>query len=250
MKGIKKACMSNNRADIVSQLKREILSLEGLKFSAMGLPGDIGLGPIQAAFPNACFPVGAVHEFLSSGNENSAATAGFIAALLSGLMRNGGASLWISSSRTLFPPALKAFDIEPDKIIFIDLQKEKEVLWSMEEALKCDGLAAVVGEIREISFVTSRRLQLAVEQSQVTGFILRHDSLNLNTIASVSRWNITSLPSELEDLPGVGFPRWKVELLKIRNGKPGSWNMQWSGGRFEHISPSVISVPQEKRKTG
>jgi len=242
--------MNNNRADIISRLKREILSLEGLKFSAMGLQGDIGLGPIQAAFPNACFPVGAVHEFLSAGNENSAATAGFIAGLLSGLMRNGGASLWISSSRTLSPPALKAFDIEPDKIIFIDLQKEKEALWAMEEALKCDGLAAVVGEIREINFITSRRLQLAVEQSQVTGFILRHDSLNQNTIASVSRWNITPLPSELEDLPGVGFPRWKVELLKIRNGKPGSWNMQWSAGRFEHISPSVISVPQEKRKTG
>ena len=242
--------MNTNRADIISQLKKEILSLEGLKFSAIGNDGDLGLGPVQAAFPNGCFPVGAVHEFLSASHEHLASTTGFVAGLLSSLMRNGGTSLWISSSRTLFPPALKAFDIEPDKIIFIDLQKEKEVLWAMEEALKCDGLAAVVGEVREISFVTSRRLQLAVEQSQVTGFILRHDSLNVNTIASVSRWHITPLPSELEDLPGVGFPRWKVELLKIRNGKPGSWNMQWSAGRFEHISEPDISVPQEKRKTG
>lgn len=40
----------------------------------------------------------------------------------------------------------------------------------MEEALKCGGLAAVVGEVQDISFTASRRLQLAVEQSGVTGF--------------------------------------------------------------------------------
>jgi len=34
----------------------------------------------------------------------------------------------------------------------------------MEEALKCAGLAAVIGEVREMDFKQSRRLQLAVEQ--------------------------------------------------------------------------------------
>jgi protein ImuA len=244
--------MSPKRSDIISQLKREILSLGGLKCSAIGTDEDFRLGPIQAAFPNGCFPVGAVHEFLSEAVEDKAATTGFISCLLSALMRNGGASLWISCSRNIFPPALKAFDIEPDKIIFIDLLKEKEVLWTMEEALKCDGLAAVVGEIRDISFTSSRRLQLAVEQSHVTGFILRHPSHTLNTIASVSRWKITPLPSELEeDLPGVGFPRWNVELMKIRNGKPGSWKIQWAAGRFQHISPLVTVIAEEQnRKTG
>jgi len=244
--------MSFSRADIISQLKMEILPLQGLKFPAAGVNVEVDLGPLQASFPNSCFPVGAVHEFLSPGAEYAAATEGFIACLLGALMRNGGVSLWISSSRTVFPPALKAFDIEPDKIIFIDLQKEKDVLWTMEEALKCGGLAAVVGELSEISFTASRRLQLAVEQSQVTGFILRHHPKNLNTIASVSRWKICHLPSESEDdLPGVGFPRWNIELLKIRNGKPGTWKMEWSGGKFRHISPLVTSIPEEqKRKTG
>jgi protein ImuA len=37
-----------------------------------------------------------------------------------------------------------------------------------------EGLAAVVAEIQELSFMTSRRLQLATEQSGVTGFMLRH----------------------------------------------------------------------------
>src|SRR5450631_649056 len=98
----------------------------------------------------------------------------------------------------------------------------------MEEALKCEGLAAVAGEIPHIDFTASRRLQLAVEKSSVTGLLLRHRPRQLNTIACVARWQINPLPSELEDdLPGVGFPRWNVELLKVRNGKPGAWQMEW-----------------------
>jgi protein ImuA len=37
----------------------------------------------------------------------------------------------------------------------------------------------------------------------------------------------------LEDgLPGVGFPRWQVELLKVRNGNPGCWQVEWVAGSF------------------
>jgi protein ImuA len=243
--------MATTKADIIIQLQKDILLMQGFKLPSIGNK-NIGLGPVNAAFPNSTFPLGAVHEFISAGTEEMAATGGFVACILASLMRGRGVVVWISSSRTIFPPALKLFGIEPERIIFVDLQKEKDVLWAMEEALKCNGLAAVVGEKKEINFTESRRLQLAVEQSGVTGFILRHQPRNLNTIASVSRWKITPLPSESEyDLPGVGFPRWNVGLLKIRNGKPGVWQIEWSAGKFRHISPLVTSVLQEqKRKTG
>ena len=121
----------------------------------------------------------------------------------------------------------------------------------MEEALKCDSLSAVVGDMKELSFTNSRRLQLAVERSQVTGFILRNNPRNLNTTACVSRWKITPLPGEsAEDLPGVGFPRWNVELLKVRNGKPGSWQIEFAGGRFRLISKIAAIALEQQKKTG
>lgn len=221
------------KADIFAELQSDILRLQGFK-SANSPAVDLGLGTITDAFPNATFPLAAVHEFLSTRTEDSAATSGFIAGLLSPLMGGNGTSLWISSSRTLFPPALKSFGIQPDRFIFIDLQKEKDVLWAMDEALKCGALAAVVGEMKDISFTASRRLQLAVEQSQVTGFILRNNIRKLNTTACASRWKITQLPSELIDnLPGIGFPKWRVELLRIRNGKQGVWDFQWMNGKLQ-----------------
>jgi protein ImuA len=244
--------MPATKADIIARLQKDILPLQGFKPLANGIAMDTGLGPINHSFPNNSFPSGAIHEFLSDNTEDTAATGGFIAGILASFMHSGGVVLWISAARTLFPPALRSFGIEPDKIIFIDLQKDRDVLWAMEEALKCEGLAAVVGEMSDLNFTISRRLQLAVEKSRVTGFILRHRPRSLTTTACITRWKITSLPSaSADDMPGVGFPRWNVELLKIRNGKPGSWQVEWIAGKFRHIPQSVTAITLEwQKKTG
>ena len=244
--------MPSTKADIIAGLQKNILPLQGLKRLRTDNAAQIRLGPIDAAFPNGCFPLAAIHEFISEGAEYTAATDGFVACLVSALMVNGGVCVWISTSLTVFPPALKTFGIEPDKIIFIEIKNAQDTLWVIEEALKCDGLAAVVGELQELGFIESRRFQLAVEQSRVTGFIIRNHPRNLNSNACVSRWRISPLSSSSEgNLPGIGFPCLNIELLKIRNGKPGAWQMEWSYGRFQPVTPLVTLLQQEqKRKTG
>jgi protein ImuA len=238
-----------NRADLRMTLQADILRLQGFKSVNSSLL-DVGLGVLRNSFPNASFPLGCMHEFLLAKPEDAAATSGFVAGLLTSLMGNNGSLIWISAFRKLFPPALKSFGIEPDRLIFIDLQKEKDVLWAMDEALKCGSLTAVIGEMKEISFTSSRRLQLAAEQSQVTGFILRHNSRNPNPTACVSRWKITSLKSEpIDDLPGVGYSKWNVQLLRVKNGKPGAWEIQWMNGRFIPIY-KFTEIEERKKKTG
>ncbi|MBS1524947.1 MAG: Error-prone repair protein ImuA [Bacteroidetes bacterium] len=232
--------MPGTKQDIINKLRKDILLLEGFKPPSAGGVGSIDLGEIESAFPNGVFPVGAIHEMMCASPEHIAASSGFIAGILSPLMKRGGACLWISAGRKLFPPSLMAFNTEPDRMIFIDLQKEKDVLWVTEEALKCEGLAAVIAELQDMSFAESRRLQLAVENSRVTGFILRCDPRKAGTSTCVARWQISSVPSQAEyGLPGVGYPRWQVDLLKVRNGSPGSWQVEWSDGHF---------VPLEEEK--
>src|SRR5690349_6139481 len=118
--------MINTKANIIAQLQKEILPLQGYKPVADGDCIDAGLGAVKYAFPNASFPLGAVHEFFCSGAEAASASSGFIAGILSSLMVKGGASLWISPHRIIYPPALKAFGIEPEKIIFINVANVKE----------------------------------------------------------------------------------------------------------------------------
>jgi len=240
--------MSNQKADIIAQLKRDILPLQGFRTSLKAIELDRALGPITSAFPNSTFPLGAIHEFISTSSEDSAASSGFLSGIVSNLMVAGRVLIWISSSRTIFPPALKKFGIDPGRIMFIDLSKEKDVLWAMEESLKCEGLAAVVGEMKELNFTSSRRLQLAVEKSRVTGFVLRRNPRSLNTTACVTRWKISALSSGSEDdLPGIGFPRWNVELLKVRNGVPGKWEVEWRNGNLNHYY-KLASIREELRK--
>ncbi len=236
-----------NRAseDVITSLKKNILPLEGFKSLSSDNDLNIGFNPIERSFPNAKFPIGNIHEFLNASIEDISATQGFVTGLLGKLMHLGGACIWISTSRNLFPSALKFFGIEADNIIFVDLKNERDVLYAMHEALKCEKLISVVGEINNINFKESRKLQLAVEQSRVTGFIIRNQSRFISTIACIARWRVTSLPSELDDgMPGVGFPRWNVELLKVRNGKPGSWKIEWSEHSFNEIEENIISIPQ------
>jgi protein ImuA len=225
--------VSADKAHIIPKLQQEILALQGYRLPGI-MESQIMLGPIQDAFPNRSFPLGAIHEFLFSNWEDGAATCGFITALLKPVMTNGGIIFWVGQKRTLFPPALESFGICPDKIVFVDVTNEKHVIWSVEEALKCPALSAVIGELHGISFTASRRLQLAVEQSEVTGFLLCNSPRPPAATACVSRWRITSLPGHVsENLPGVGFPQWRVELLRIRNGRPGVWDIRLSAGKFE-----------------
>lgn len=236
------------KTNIISELQQDICRLQGFN-DLHNHTLDIGLGPIKAAFPNGSFPLGALHEFITEATETAAASLGFISGILTTLIQDSGTIVWISATRTLFPPALKNFGIQPDRFIFIDLKKEKDVIWATEEALKCNALSAVVGEIQNLDFKTSRRLQLCVERSAVTGFILRNQLNKLNPTACVSRWKITSLQSEsIDDLPGLGFPMWRVELIRMRNGKTGVWDIQWTEGRFitKHKVPRPIHEPQKK----
>jgi len=243
--------MLAQKADIIFQLQKEILQLQGFKHNASDDIIRPVLGPIDSAFPNGVFPLASIHEFLTKDPEDTAATSGFISCLLSSLMSKGGVTAWIGPSQEIFPAALKFFNVEPDKVIFINTKKQGELLWLVEEALKCEGLAAVIGEIPEITLTASRRLQLAVEKSGVTGFLIRNDSRKINVNACTARWKISSYPSIVKDnIPGIGFPAWKVELLKIRNGKPGTWQMQWAYDTLHSISDPIILSSTEQRKTG
>jgi protein ImuA len=237
--------------DIIEQLQKEVLSLQKFRKTSGCQIASTGLGHLELAFPNQTFPIGAVHEFISNTKEDAAATNGFMSGLFNSLLQNDKIGVWVSARRTIFPPALKVFGIEPEQIVFIDLMRPKDVLWAIEEALKCNAVSVVIGELSELSFTESRRLQLAVEQSRVTGFLHRYNPRSENITACVTRWRIKPLASETDGIPGVGSPRWNVQLLKVRNGKPGNWDIEWSTRGFRHINEQAISISKiQKIKTG
>lgn len=244
---------ADSKQEIVKQLRQQLLRMQDN--GTDGSPGcRMGLGAIEHTFPNGIFPTASIHEFVTANAEEAAASSGFVSGLLARMMDNGGTCLWIGTSPHFspFPPALAAFGIAPDRIIFVEVKRARDILWVMGEALKCKALVAAVAELPTMDFAQSQRLQLAVEKSRVTGFVLRSKPTGLGNTACAARWHIRPLPSVLAaEMPGVGFPRWEVELLKVRNGNPGRWEVEWSEGRFTLSEPEkAIAWPATRKRIG
>ena len=223
----------------------------GLKTPPRELYRNEGLACMNDHFPNGHFPTASVHELLCPAPESMAASLGFVAALNTILFSPEAVIAWIGSDAALFPPALTAFNLKPQNIICIYPSNIRERTWVIEEALKCKGLNAVIAELKGFDFTQSRRFQLAVEESGVTGFLLNSTQGAPGNNACVGRWRINSLASENNDgLPGVGFPAWQVELDKIRNGRKGTWQIFWKNGLLQTIYDSAATLLEEPKKMG
>ena len=115
-------------------------------------------------------PRGALHEIAGAGGETEFAGAPtlFIAGLAARLK---GPVLWVVQRRDLFAPSLGGVGLHPDRVIYAEAFRPEVVLQTMEEGLRCSGLAAVVGELNgKLGLTASRRLHLAAETSGVTAF--------------------------------------------------------------------------------
>jgi protein ImuA len=211
----------------VRRIERPTVAIHGV------LP--FGVTVIDRVLPDGGLARGALHEILGAGGdeEDGALAAAFAAGIL-GRLAGDGTVLWCLPRPDLYGHGLAAHGLDPAHIVLVRAPRDGEILWAMEEGLRAPGIAAVVGEVGTLAAVASRRLQLAAERSGITAFLLRRwrDSgqaareRNLPN-AAVTRWRIAALPSQpLRGEPGVGRPRWRVELLRCRGGEPACWEVE------------------------
>lgn len=180
-----------------------------------------GVPALDARLPGGGLLVGALHEVAggAEGALHGAAAARFAAGILA---RAQGQVLWCRRQADLFAPSLAQAGLTPDRVIFADAGDEAGVLASMEEGLRWPGLAGVVGEVSKLSMTASRRLQLAAEKSGQLAIAIRRwrrvaDAADLGQpTAATTRWRVSALPSSPLPVPGVGRPRWFLELLRCR----------------------------------
>lgn len=226
------------RADpaLLESLRRRIRGLEGAFCQGAG-GGVLGLGApaLDDALPWGGLPRAALHEVLAAAG---GAAAGFCAGLLARFAGNAGTVLWCRRGRghRLYGPGLAAFGLDPVRLIVVRGRTAAEVLWVMEEALHSGALAAVLGEADDLSMTAARRLQLAAEGGATAALLLRAEG-DGGASPAVTRWRVDAAPGDEEGgRPGVGRPRWRLDLLKCRGGNgaafggPRSWLVEWSDG--------------------
>jgi protein ImuA len=227
------------RPEIMS-LRQAIRAAEppGSDLLAFGIPamdGALGGG----------LTCGALHEIAAPRESEMVAAAGFALALAA---RPHKPVLWVAEDMALAEsgaphgPGLDAIGLPPEKLLTVAAPKTRDVLWVMEEALRCPALGAVIGEIRGgADLVATRRLSLAAGNTGALALLLRAAASD-EASAATTRWIVGAAPAASSPY-GPGAPRFAAHLVRNRHGHPGSWIMEWKNGFVLATDHEPVAAP-------
>ena len=244
---------AHTASPVIVELRERIAHLEGGASGRGREALPFGLPEIDRRLPGGGLSLGSLHEVAGGGNAavDGAAAALFAAGIAA---RSRGKVLWVVTRRDLFAPALAQAGLAPDRVIHVEAGDERALLGCFEEGLRHGGLGAVVAETAHLPMTASRRLQLAAEGSGTIGLAIRRwrrqaDAAEFGQpTASVTRWRISVLPSAPLPVPGIGRPRWRLDLVRCRAGEGASFEVEACDdkGRIALFSEMADRSPQKE----
>ena len=225
---------------MIEQLRQQLLTLQ----KAPGIEDDPRILPFGIAAVDSVLGGGlmrgALHEIAAPSETHLAAATGF-ALGLAALSAASPRLSWIAEDMALAEngaphgAGLCTFGLAPERLVTVNVTHRRDLLWAMEETLRCRAVNAVIGEMRagEIDGVAVRRLSLAATKNGALALLLRaappHDGSTAAT-----RWIVGAAPSFV--VPGreqnertreIG-PHFATQLVRNRRGPVGSWLLEWS----------------------
>jgi protein ImuA len=191
----------------------------------------------------------ALHELAPAGPLHLPAATGFAMALAALSGRGRGETLWIATDFAVceaggpYGPGLDLFGLASAHLIVLRVARAADVLWAMEEALRCGALTGVIAELTgggaEADLTATRRLSLAAREGKGLGLLLRHRVPPMPS-AALTRWEIAAAPSEPDRFGGLGRAAFDLSLVKNRRGPCGRWIVTWD--HHEHVFHPAVSV--------
>lgn len=261
-----RAAQPSDRARRLNKLRREIGALEvapeacAREAEAAPVPWRFGLPDVDGVLPDRQLFRGELHEITADAYPDMTAAAGFCLGLLKLLPphpRNPARTLlWVRSRfarrefGALYGHGLRAFGLAPASLLFVDADKARDVLWTMEEAARAGCLKAVIGETSAPDFKQTQRLSRAAALTQTPVLLLiPPDSARTSTAAT--RWRIARAPGGTNacDARAPGALCWHAILTRCRGGRPKDWFMEWRDEthRFD-LAAGVSDRPAETRR--
>lgn len=218
--------------------------------SGLPLSGEIAALPAttrgaMSARPSAKWKpgTGGVHhsEVFASGRDSSGAAAALALALDTLAAAEPGPLaetadqrpiLWVQDRASVkltgrpYRPGLPA-DLR-HRIIHVVAEKAEDLLFALEEGVRCRDLACVIGEVvgnpKVLNFTASRRLSLAAERHGVPLWLARLNA-DHDLSSARMRWDVRAAPSlpPRWNVDAPGLPAWQAELFRARMHPPGEW---------------------------
>jgi protein ImuA len=194
-----------------------------------------------------------LHEFAPAAPVHLAAASGFALALAARAARMGGEVLWIATGFAMgegggpYGPGLDQFGMASARLLVLRVPRAADVLWAMEEGLRCRALAGVVAELtgegEATDLTATRRLTLAAREGAGLGLLVRHHILAA-PCAAATRWTVAAAPSRPDAYGGLGRACFDLSLRKNRRGPSGRWFIEWNhhACAFQQTVPVAVAA--------
>jgi protein ImuA len=256
--------LAGNRTDVLADLRTRIAALERdpshIVFSspaglASGAPWTLGSPDLDRRL-GAGLDAASLHEVKAEAHASgiaAASSAGNWAAALGFALRlavrrlrsieatHAGAPriLWCWPSvfaRELgvpYGPGLAALGFEPSAWLFAETARAADALWAMEEGLRSESLALVIGVLSEAELTPARRLSLAAAEHLTPCLIVTDPRLS-PAGSTATRWRVGARNSASHPFDGAapGAPRYAVALERCRHRpltrEPLPYLLEWS----------------------
>ena len=221
---------------MIDELRQHLTRLQkpaGLGDGPAALP--LGIPAVDDVLGGGLFH-GALHEIAAASEAHLPAAAGFALGLAT-LPRDDKHLVWIAEDMalmengSLYSAGLDAFGLSPQRLTGVSVAHRPELMWAMEEALRCRAVGAVIGEVRQgaLDAVAVRRLSLAASDSSALAFLVRTQPSH-GASTAMTRWIVETAASDRK-LVGqqlkFGAPHFAVHLTRNRRGPSASWILEW-----------------------
>ncbi len=178
-------------------------------FPAGGDGTPSGFAGLDALLPDGGWPRGTLVEILVGGPGR-----GGLDLILPALARLSRGSRWIAlvaPPLSPYAPGWAGAGLELSRLLLVRAPDGCEGLWALEQALRSGACSAVLGWPGRVETPSLRRLQLAAQTGQATGFLFRPETAQTDPSPAPLRLQVAACPEGLE-----------VRILKCRGGWPAA----------------------------
>ena len=205
-----------------------------------------GYAALDAELPGGGWPVGALSEVLQP-------LAGLhewqlvLPALVQAAAQQSGAIVLVAPPCEPFGPALQSQGLRAERVCVVRADSPMAALWAAEQALRCQGVLAVMAWLPQAQPAALRRLQLAAAQQQQLLWVFRSVAASLQA-QQVPHASPAQLRLQVQGLalPGdaAAAPGMQVQILK-RRGPPLAQALHLPGC---HPQLAQVLVAQAERR--
>ena len=220
----KRQKISNLLREVANGLDQRLETDQGTKNQLP--PWKMGIDFVDTCLPQTGLSRSGLHEIEPFRPTDMPSLTGFTFALLS-CLRTSQPIIWCVTTQQigdygqLYAFGLERYGISPSQILLTKVKHVNDLHFAMEEAVKTDGVAAVIGEGARPSFTGSRRLSLLCKTHNRPCLLMSANTQAALGSAALTRFQITPTHGieDPRDPFGPGLPTWMVALPRARSGK-------------------------------